>query len=101
MCPCRFLFTLKEYVRNRNHPEGSIVEGYLAEECMNFCTRYLNDVETKLNRPIQNYDGGDSSTVGAGRALGKGASFLLDEVSWTQAHRYVLVNSIEVTPFRE
>ena len=88
-------------MKNRNHLEGSIAEGYLAEECMNFCTRYLNDVESKLNRPIRNYDGRDTSTVGAGRALGKGASFLLDEVSWKQAHRYILVNSTEVTPFRE
>ncbi|KAL0401981.1 UNVERIFIED_CONTAM: hypothetical protein Slati_4228000 [Sesamum latifolium] len=53
----RYLSTLKRYVRNRAHPEGSIARGYLMEECMNFCSRYLNDVETKENRPPRNYDG--------------------------------------------
>lgn len=49
----RYLFTLKEYVRNRACPEASIAKGYLMEECMNFCTQYLNDVESKFNRPLR------------------------------------------------
>ncbi|GAA0160131.1 hypothetical protein LIER_38981 [Lithospermum erythrorhizon] len=32
----RYLSTLKKYVCNRAHPEGSIENGYLMEECMNF-----------------------------------------------------------------
>ena len=40
----RHLRTLKSYVRNKAYPEGCIVEGYLAEECAIFCSRYLNDV---------------------------------------------------------
>ncbi|XP_052177584.1 uncharacterized protein LOC127791645 [Diospyros lotus] len=35
----KFLLTLKKYVRTRSHPEGSIAEGYLAEECLTFCAR--------------------------------------------------------------
>ncbi|XXG73683.1 hypothetical protein AAC387_Pa07g2558 [Persea americana] len=35
----RYLLTLKSYVRNRSRPEGSIAEGYLAEECLTFCSR--------------------------------------------------------------
>ncbi|XP_071932982.1 uncharacterized protein [Coffea arabica] len=36
-------------------PEGSIAQGYLAEECINFCSLYLADyVETKFNRPSRN-----------------------------------------------
>ncbi|XP_040384294.1 uncharacterized protein LOC121056698 [Oryza brachyantha] len=46
----RYLRTLKEYVRNKAHPEGSIAEGYILEECMTFCARFLDDVNTKLNR---------------------------------------------------
>ena len=97
----RFLFTLKEYVKNRNHPEGSIAEGYLAEECMTFCARYLDDVDSKLNRPIRNFDGGQASIEGTGHALGKGVSFLLVELSWGQAHHYVLINSPSITQFCE
>ncbi|KAG8503618.1 hypothetical protein CXB51_001607 [Gossypium anomalum] len=41
-----FLSKLKSYCRNKRYPERSIAEGYLAEECMTFCSRYLEDVET-------------------------------------------------------
>lgn len=94
----RFLLTLKEYVRNRSRPEGSIAEGYLAEECMTFCSRYLDDVETKTTRPPRNND--DSISSGVGRPLSKGKVFKLDEISYMQAHNYVLGNSSSVTPFR-
>ena len=46
----RYLRTLKGYVRNKAHPEGSIAEGYISEECLTFCSRFLQDVDTKLNR---------------------------------------------------
>ncbi|KAK5840209.1 hypothetical protein PVK06_009096 [Gossypium arboreum] len=49
-----FLSKLKSYCRNKRYPEGSIAEGYLVEECMTFCPRYLEDVETRLNRPSRN-----------------------------------------------
>jgi hypothetical protein len=47
----RYLQTLKGYVRNKAHPEGSIAEGYISEECMTFCSRFLEDIDTKLNHP--------------------------------------------------
>ena len=81
-------------MRNRCHPEGSIAEGYLAEECLTFCSRYLNDVETKLNRRPRNYEGEQE-----GRGLGKGKLILLDDIAYEQAHRYVLANSDIVDPF--
>ncbi|KAG8373547.1 hypothetical protein BUALT_Bualt11G0035900 [Buddleja alternifolia] len=56
----RYLMTLKRYVRNRAFPEGSIARGYLMDECMNFSSRYLNDVETKENRQPRNYVGDES-----------------------------------------
>jgi len=47
----RYLCRLKIYVRNKAYPEGSIAEGYLAEEALTFCSRYLHEgVETRLNR---------------------------------------------------
>ena len=93
--------TLKSYMRNRSHPEGSIAEGYLVEECMTFCSRYLDDVESKLNRPIRNYDVSDNPGILLGHALGKGKGFALDNTSWVQAHRYVLFNTTAVVPYRE
>ena len=46
----RYLRTVKGYVRNKVHLEGSIAEGYIVEECLTFCSRFLN-VDTKTNRP--------------------------------------------------
>jgi hypothetical protein len=46
----RYLRTLKGYVRNKAHPEGSIAEGYISEECLTFCAHFLDDVDTKLNQ---------------------------------------------------
>jgi hypothetical protein len=49
----RYLRTLKGYVRNKAHLEGSIAEGYILEECMKFCCRFVEDIETKLDRPMR------------------------------------------------
>lgn len=93
----RYLLTLKLYVRNRTHPEASIANGYIAEECMTFCSRYLEDAETKLNRPTRNDDGGKIS----GRHMGKEVDFTLDYVTRMQAHRYILFNTEELEPYME
>ena len=50
----RRLYTLKRYVRNRARPEGSIVEAYIADECLTFCSTYMDDVETRFNREPRN-----------------------------------------------
>ena len=50
----RRLYTLKRYVRNRARPEGSIAEAYIADECLTFCSRYMDDVDTRFNRELRN-----------------------------------------------
>nr|XP_027071665.1 uncharacterized protein LOC113696453 [Coffea arabica] len=95
----RYLCTLKNYVRSRSHPEGSIAEGFLAEECMTFCSMYLDNIESKLNRPPRTYEG-EYLNRQIGRPLGKEEVIYLDDVSWVQAHRYVLGNLETVDPFR-
>jgi hypothetical protein len=46
----RYMGKLKDNVRTRSHPEGSIAEGYLFDECLTFCSRYLEGCETRLYR---------------------------------------------------
>ena len=53
----RCLGTLKGYVRNRAKPEGSIAEAYVAREALTFCSRYMDDVETRFNRGETSGDG--------------------------------------------
>jgi hypothetical protein len=51
----RYLRNLKGYVRNKAYLEGSIAEGYILEECMIFCSRFLQDVDTKLTH-LENHE---------------------------------------------
>ena len=89
--PNRYLSRLKSYVHNKVCPEGSIAEGYLGEECLTFCSRYLESVETIFNRPIRNIEDSTGAVV----------SIALDQKSWIQAHRYVLFECDEIIPFRK
>ena len=91
---------------NKSHPQGFIVEGYIAEECATFCSRYLHDVETKHNCEERNYVIANNMTNGGltifkcmGRTIGKSTSRVLNIEEWSRAHLYVLTNFEEVTPF--
>ena len=100
----RFLSKLKSYCRNKRYPEGSIAEGYLAEECMTFYSRYLKDVETRLNRPNRNAGLNDHNLAETylfqsyGEPIGKVEIAELDDISWIQAHRYVLFHYDSIEP---
>lgn len=118
---CRYLCVLKNLVRNRAYPEGSIAEGYISNESLIFCSRYLSNVETRHNRLVRNDDSNTSKDVdeesllyAPGRPLGRSTQqefdgrkrkrvpyFELDRLSYDQAHRYVLFNSDEVNSFIE
>lgn len=101
---------LNSYVGNKARPEGSIAEGYLASECVTFCSRYLNEVETKFNREERNYDGGahirpDKSHLSVfslpGKTIGKGVLSIMTESQHHAAAHYVLTNCDECLPFIE
>ncbi|KAL4283366.1 hypothetical protein GQ457_16G015240 [Hibiscus cannabinus] len=108
------------YPVERAHPEGSIAEGYLSHECLTFCSRYLEGIETIFNGLGRKNDGEENSYLGSEvtifstivRPLGrkKPSAFhvkkrkrvsrlVLDEQGLAQAHRYVLFNSDEVSPY--
>ena len=104
----RFMKTLKEYVRNRAKPEGSIAEGYVVTEALTFCSKYLKDVETKFNRPERNQDLSEcveeaqlSVFKSIGRTLGKASTLQLDEKPKRIAEWYILNNCEEVQPYFE
>ena len=88
----RFLSKLKSYCRNKRYPEGSIAEGYLAEVCMTFCSRYLEDAETRLNRPSRNAGLNDHDLAETylfqsyGEPIDQVEITHLDVRSWVRAH---------------
>lgn len=93
-------------MRNKAHPEGSIAEGYLAEECLTFCSRYLEGVEARWNRPIRNYDISQSESsipylfASSGQSLGKVEVDELESLLLAQAHRYVLFHHNAVEKYK-
>ena len=95
-------------MRNRSRPEGSIAEGYIEEECLTFCSRYLNeDADTRFNRPTRNNDDSGSNRPNGslfpnvGRPLGGKEGIMLDEDDWVRAHRYVLFNCDALYTYQE
>ncbi|CAM8999989.1 unnamed protein product [Rhodiola kirilowii] len=102
----RYLRKLKSYVSNKAKPEGSIAEGYIAEECLTFCSRYLTGVETHFNREERNSDGHVAEQIGRlsifeihGRPLGASNARVLTEEELDMAHFYVLENCDELIPY--
>ncbi|KAL5562732.1 hypothetical protein UlMin_032479 [Ulmus minor] len=45
-CVQKYMKILKGYVRNRHRPEGCIIECYIAEEAVEFCSEYLANART-------------------------------------------------------
>ncbi|XP_071726413.1 uncharacterized protein [Rutidosis leptorrhynchoides] len=52
----RYLGTIKSYVRNKSKHEGSIAEGYLAEECLSFCSREHLNILSHQNSKKRKHD---------------------------------------------
>ncbi|CAN6721477.1 unnamed protein product [Malus baccata var. baccata] len=102
-----YLQALKRYVRNKGRPEGSLVEAYLVDECLSFCSMYFRGVESRRTRRGRNEDGIGRGVSGGlsifdskGCYMGSGENVELDLNVLDQCHRYILNNCDEVNPFR-
>ena len=42
----QYMKVLKGYTNNQYHPEASIVERYIVEECIEFCSHYIKIVKS-------------------------------------------------------
>nr|GEV88995.1 hypothetical protein [Tanacetum cinerariifolium] len=101
----RFIKKIKGYVRNKAKLEGSIAEGYAAEEALTFSSLYFRDVTTKFNRPERNVDPPPPTcqfqvfrslckSIGLWSVIRFNAQEL-KKVMW-----YVLHNSLEIDTYR-
>jgi hypothetical protein len=102
----RRLLTCKRYVRNTARPEGSIAEAYVVDECLTFCSRYFDDVETRWNRPGRNRERddshiGDVSVFNHGVHLIGGSQYLEASDDYENMVWYVLRSCPEVLPYIE
>ena len=88
----RYLGKLKSYVRNRSKPEGSIAEGYLADECVTFCSRFLGGEEGNSNTDFGRCPKNKEYHIGTRRNK-DGKVFQLEDSDWKECHTYNLFNS--------
>ena len=104
----RYLRTLKGYVRNKAHPEGSIAEGYILEECMTFCSRFVDGMPTKQSQSERHEDGGTDqpptgisimSTVDYSKKGFVRESLSLAEIN--QMRHFIITNCDKTTPWIE
>ena len=101
----RYLRTVKGYVRNKAHPEGSIAEGYIIEECMTFCSLFFKDMPTRPER----HESATAPEPQSGLTVfgdldysRKGYSFkVLDESEMLRIRHYILTNTEECATLPE
>jgi hypothetical protein len=93
----------KNYVKNKNMPEGCIAENYIMEESIKFCVEYVENMEYIGNRDSINeaWDDEEGKVAHYGKALCSGTSIQLDNTSLLQAHMWVFQNIDEVQPWIE
>ena len=101
-----YMKKLKNYVGNKARPEGSITEGYVADEAMTFCSMYFKGVETKFNRLDRNKDEvyvPRHLTVFQSqcRPLTKGTLKPLDLATREMAEWFIINNSPEIQGYLE
>lgn len=101
----RYLGTLKAYVRNRARLEGSIAEGYVVTEALNYHSQYLSNVDRH-----ERYEDRSSTETRmctlemfepVGRGLGKKNYMSLSPTLHMKAWLFSLNNFPEVQPYKE
>ena len=92
---------LKGYVTNKARPEACIAERYIENECVTFCSMYLNDVDTVFNKIERNnemiHPGGEISVFSSKRRpIGGYRTCDLSEAELMKIHTYILNNCPEM-----
>ena len=80
---------LKGYVRNRAHPEGSIIEGYTTEEVIEFCVDYMLETPS-IGVPQLRHEGRLAVVGPIGKKMIK-----LNRAQYDQVHLLIMQHMVE------
>ncbi|XP_071700146.1 uncharacterized protein [Rutidosis leptorrhynchoides] len=89
----RYMGFLKGYVRNKRRPKGSIVEGYVSEEVIDFCNDYLEGVKN-IGLPQPRHQGRLQGVGTIGMKVVVGG---INDIR--QAHFTVLQHMVSIAPY--
>ena len=94
----RYMKTLKGYVRQRAHPEGSMARKYIMEEALGFCTEYMQNCTVTSHRV---WDDKDEPSTNAEVLQGKGRRRVLSPQLQHWIHEFVLNNAEILEDYRK
>ncbi|XP_071687964.1 uncharacterized protein [Rutidosis leptorrhynchoides] len=102
----RYMKKLKNYVKNKAKPEGSIAEGYVADEALTYASRYIHSVETSFNKPDRNAEAKLPKRdfyvfQSVCTPISKAKDTRLDTKLQAQLNWFVLNNSPEIDKYKE
>ncbi|XP_060969955.1 uncharacterized protein LOC133037137 [Cannabis sativa] len=94
----------KELCGNKARPEGSIAEGYVANEAVTFCSMYFKGCETRFNHLDRNEDAPSVSRYlsvfnSQSRPLTSGVIKPLDRIGREKEEWYILQNSPKIQAY--
>jgi len=92
----RYMAVLKKYVCNRSCPEGYIANGYGAEEVIQFCVDFINDL-SPIGVPMSCHEG----RLKGKSTLGKKSNMQISEREIRKANFTILQNSSLVAPYMD
>ena len=95
------LGTLKNILRNRARPEGSIAKAYIESEVLAFCSGYTDDDVDKIPQFDGRSDGDTSVFIHDVQLIGKDRVQYIDDKTFTKLVWYVLNSCDKVEPYLE
>jgi hypothetical protein len=93
----RYMKNLKDYVRTKARPEGSMAEGYVMDDTLGFCTEYMSRFTPTRCRV---WDDKEEPGLFDEEPEGSGVKRLLSERLRFWAHSFVLDNAAHLAGMR-
>jgi hypothetical protein len=94
----RYMKYLKDYVRTKARPEGSMVEGYVMDDILGFCTMYMTRFIPTRRRV---WDDKEEPGLFDEELEGGGIKRMLSANLQQWAHAFVLDNAAHLVGFRQ